>query len=61
MLEILHVFIYLFVIGIGISILWLHADFWVDIDHPLFAFLTLPFCPIIALIKVVINVVDFFK
>lgn len=59
--EILYVFVYLFVIGIGLSILWLHVEFWEDIDLPLFAFLTLPFCPIIALIDLILIIKDNIK
>lgn len=56
-LDILDIFIYLFIIGIGSAILWLHVDFWEEIDHPLFAFLTLPFCPIIALIDLILIII----
>ena len=59
--EILYVFVYLFVIGIGASILWLHIDFWIEIGHPLFTFLTLPFCPIIAFINLILIIKDNIK
>ena len=54
-LEILYIFIYLFVIGIGSAILWLHIEFWDN--HPLLAFLTLPFCPIFALIDLILIII----
>lgn len=60
-LEILYIFIYLLVVGIGSTILWLHIEFWEDVGHPLFAFLTLPFCPIIALIDLIIIIKDNIK
>jgi len=54
-LEILYIFIYLFVIGVGSAILWLHIEFWDN--HPLLAFLTLPFCPIFALIDLILIII----
>lgn len=60
-LKILYIFIYLFAIGIGSAILWLRIKFWEDIDCPLFAFLTLPFCPIIALIDLILIIKDNIK
>ncbi len=50
--------IYLCVIGIGSAILWLHVNFWVDAEKPLLAFLTLPFCIIVALINLILIIRD---
>lgn len=55
---VLEYFIYLCVAGVVLTILWLHASFWVNAEKPLLAFLTLPFCIIVALINVILIIRD---
>lgn len=57
----LDVFIILCAGSVVASILWLHIDFWTNIDSPLLMFLTLPFCIIIAFINLILIVKDNIK
>ena len=53
---ILGIFILLSVIGIIGTLLYLHVNFWIDVDHQILAFLTLPFFVIFGLIQLVIEI-----
>jgi hypothetical protein len=57
----LDVFIILCVASISATILWLHIDFWDNIDCTLLMFLTLPFCIVIAFIDLILIIKDNIK